>query len=108
MDRLSKHQTSFNTKVPILGQQQLRATKTAKQTCELSDYVKKVKLELAVSVAYHGSVFTTDHLGEIMETHGKNSTIGKIKLHRTKHSGLIKNVIGASIKNELASETKGQ
>ena len=87
LDTLSKHEKSlkYKKKVPILGQQQLRVTKTTKHISELSKDVKNAELQLCVDVACYCSILAVDHLGEILETTlgstGKNSTLGKIKMN---------------------------
>ena len=70
--------------------------------------MKKAELQIAVGATCHCLIFAVDHLGEIFELMEKKSTLAKTKLHRTKYSGLIKNVIGSAMKSELISEFNGK
>lgn len=59
----------------------------------VNDQIKIIELKLSVFVALHCSVKSIDHLGELLKILGKESILNNIKLHRTKCSKLISNVI---------------
>ena len=52
-------------------------------------------------MAVHSSICSVDHLSEMVKELGAKSTLGDIKLHRTKAGMIIKNVNGASLKHKL-------
>ncbi|XP_050064266.1 uncharacterized protein LOC126553133 [Aphis gossypii] len=64
---------------------------------------KELDLKLSLYVATHTSIKIIDHLGEILKVMGKknNSLLSNLKIHRTKCSTLIKNVISPSLLEEL-------
>lgn len=55
--------------------------------------MKIAELKLAVFVALHCPVKTIDHLGELLKVIGKDSFLKNLRLHRTKCSKLISNVV---------------
>ena len=59
-------------------------------------------------MAVHSSIRTIDHLGELVKEHGLKSTWEDTSVHRTKCSMIIKNVVGATLKNELKKAVKGK
>ena len=68
--------------------------------------VKEAELAIAVHMACHGSIRTVDHLGEIMVKYGERSELGEIKLHRTKCTKLITEVVAPSYKEQLLTDVK--
>ena len=69
---------------------------------------KVMELQLAVAVTCHCSITAVDHLGEIIVHHGKGSNLERLKLHRTKCSNLIKNVISPALNKDLGADMVGQ
>lgn len=67
----------------------------------VSDDVKRAELELALTMCCHCSIQTIDHLGEVIKKNGKGSTLGNIRLHRTKCTTLISSVLSPSLKAEV-------
>ena len=66
---------------------------------------------LAVHTACHGSIRTIDHLGEIVAINGKkfkNSDLASIRLHRTKCTKLITEVVGRALKEDLKKDVEGK
>ena len=72
------------------------------------DTVKTAEVLLSAHVAVHSSVSSVDHLSEMLKSQGTKSVYEDIKLHRTKCSKIIKNVIGASLKDELRKAMLGR
>ncbi|GFO22339.1 Zinc finger mym-type protein 1 [Plakobranchus ocellatus] len=75
---------------------------------KISDDVKSAELQLAAAMACHCSISAIDHLGEIIVKYGQGSTIGNIKIHRTKCANLIKNVLSPSLKEVVISNFKNK
>nr|XP_012563314.1 unnamed protein product [Hydra vulgaris] len=71
-----------------------------------SDVSKKADCEadihLALCVCCHAPISTINHLGEIISLYGKNSPLENLRLHRTKCTQIIKNVISSSIESEIS------
>lgn len=65
---------------------------------------QEVELMLAVQTACHASIRTIDHLGEILVKYGKKSAFANIKLHRTKCTKLITEVIGPVFKESMLDD----
>lgn len=72
-------------------------------TIIITNKQKELELKLSLYVATHTSIKSIDHLGEILKVIGKknNSLLSNLKLHRTKCSTIIKNVISPSLLEEL-------
>jgi len=87
------------------GQSELAVTKTVKNN-NIDNATKKVELEMAVCVACRCAVLSVDHFSELITRNSQGSVMGKMKLHRTKCAGLIKNVIAPQLKEELISDLK--
>lgn len=69
--------------------------------------LKKAELQLAMAVACHSSIAAIDHIGQIVKINGSGSPLERLKLHRTKCSMLIKNVISTALEEELSAKLKG-
>jgi hypothetical protein len=67
---------------------------------------KSPDIHLALSMCCHSAISTIDHIGEIVSKYGKGSQSEKLKLHRTKCTKLIQNVISASLEDEISEEMK--
>ena len=49
-----------------------------------------------------------DHLGEVIAHNGEGSLLRRIKLHRTKCSKLVTEVVAPAFKEELREDIKGK
>ena len=77
--------------------------------CNKSIYEEKIaEIELSLSIACHSSIRSIDHISEVIKKRGKNSVLGNINLHGTKCTAIIKNVILASLKEELKNDLQGK
>ena len=79
---------------------------TGSSSKEVSDDVKTAELQLVVAMACHCSISAIDHLSDIIEKHGVGSKLGNIKIHRTKCTCLIKNVLFPSLKKDVVLDFK--
>ena len=70
--------------------------------------VKEMELQIAVAVTCHSSINAVDHLGEIVVQHGKGSKLEQLKLHRTKWSVFIKEVLSPALYEDLCAGMVGQ
>lgn len=72
---------------------------------ELAESTKIAELKISAFIAEHCSVLTVDHLTNILPKLDPSSdALKNLKLHRTKCSMLIKNVIGPTMLEELIEE----
>lgn len=69
---------------------------------------QEIELHLAIGITCHSSIMAVDHLSEIVVQHGKESKLEKIKLHRTKCSLVIKNVIFPALHKDFCTDMVGQ
>ncbi|KAK3756693.1 hypothetical protein RRG08_013958 [Elysia crispata] len=90
-----KNSVKHKSKAPAYLQKKLEVISTPRVP-KVSDDVKTAELQLAVAMACHCSISAIDHLGDIIVKHGAGSTLGNIKIHRTKCTILIKNVVSPS------------
>jgi len=65
---------------------------------------KELDLKLAVYVATHSSIRSMGLLCEILKLVENNSLLTNLKLHRTKSSSLIKNVVGPTLLEDLVED----
>ncbi|XP_044593789.1 uncharacterized protein LOC123271507 isoform X2 [Cotesia glomerata] len=63
---------------------------------------------MALYVANHSSIKSVDHLGEVLKQLGKGSQLEKVRLHRTKASKLILNVVAPEMLIELIKDIGDQ
>lgn len=63
---------------------------------------------IAVQTACHGSIRTVHHLGEVVAKYGKNSDLALIRLHRTKCTKIITEVVGPALKGDLKKDVEGK
>lgn len=61
-------------------------------------------LKLAVHIATHSALRSIDHMGELLKVFGKGSCLENLRMHRTKCTKLILNVISPSIVEQLVSD----
>ena len=108
LSNLTLHETTEKHKrnVPSHSQTTLPLVTTPRNKTD--DKIKSAEMQIAVSMACHCAIRSVDHLGEIMKTHGRGSTLGDIKLHRTKCIALLKNCISPALKSDLISELHGK
>ena len=69
-----------------------------------NEATKKAEIELAVAVCCHCSVLTIDHLGDIISRNATGSPLENLRLHRTKCSKIISNIIGPVLKESLQED----
>lgn len=92
-----------------LSQMDAHVQKTAREReVEVTKENKEMDLDIAVFVACHTAIHTVDHLGQVVRKHGEGSSMGKLKLGRTKCSALIKRVIAPTLKEELKENIHGK
>ena len=70
--------------------------------------IKKIEIQFAVSMTCHSAILAIDHFGELIVRHGTGSKLAEMKLHRTKCSSLIKDVISPALYEELCKDMAGQ
>jgi len=70
----------------------------------VKDEQKLIDLRLAMYIASHTSINCIDHLAELLKMLGKGSRLEHLRLHRTKCSQLIKNVIAPTMLSELVDD----
>ena len=66
--------------------------------------MKAIDLQLAMYIAMHSAIRSIDHLSEILKAVGKGSNLERLKIHRTKCSKLITNVIAPAMLTDLVSD----
>lgn len=66
--------------------------------------LKIAELKMVLYIASHSSVKSVDHLGEVLKELGKGSQLEKLRLHRTKASKLILNVVAPAMLEELIDD----
>lgn len=65
---------------------------------------KAAEIKLSVHVAVHSAVRSIDHLGEMVKILGAKSQLESVRIHRTKCSQLLKNVISPAILTALVQD----
>ena len=107
LSNLTNHKATEKHKrnMPSVSQKKLFVIKTS---TKFDDKVKIAELQIAVSMSCHSAICTVDHLSEIMVAHGSGSTLGQIKLHRTKCMALIKNVVSPELKSDLIKDLQNK
>ncbi|XP_077279781.1 uncharacterized protein LOC143907119, partial [Temnothorax americanus] len=74
-------------------------------TKTISDKRKIVELKIAAFIAEHCSVSSVDHLGSLIPTFdNKSQVLSEIKIHRTKGTALINNVISPCLLEDLIND----
>lgn len=69
-----------------------------------NDEIKSADIQLALYTASHNSIRSIDHLGEVVRSLGKGSTLETLRLHRTKCAALITKVIAPCFLEELIND----
>lgn len=67
---------------------------------------KTTDLRLAMFTAIHSTVKSIDHLSELLQVLGKGTRLEKIRLHRTKCSKLIANVLAPAQLDDLVEDVR--
>jgi len=65
---------------------------------------KKNDIKLSVHIAAHSAINSIDHLGEILTSTGKGSIFEKTRLHRTKCSKIILNVVSPTLLEDIVAD----
>lgn len=73
-------------------------------TANVNEALKLAEIKLVLNNAAHGSLKTIDHLCEMLKDIGKGSQLTKLRLHRTKCSKIILNVIAPGMLKELLDD----
>jgi|SRR5215469_2231052 len=63
-------------------------------------------IKFSVSMACHCSIRSVDHLTDIIKEHARGSNLEKLKLHRTKCTCIIKNVVNVALREKLVNDLK--
>lgn len=59
-------------------------------------------------MACHSALLTMDHLGEVIARNAKGSKLGNIRMHRTKCTKILTNVVSPALKEELIADVQGK
>lgn len=74
-------------------------------TKTISNKRKVAELKIAAFIAEHCSVFSVDHVGRLISTLDESSQLlSEIKIHRTKGTALINNVISPCLLEDLIND----
>ncbi|KAH0549686.1 hypothetical protein KQX54_012491 [Cotesia glomerata] len=73
-------------------------------TTKLESKTKIADIKLVLQIAAHSSTKSIDHLSELLKSLGKGSDLEKLRLHRTKASKIILNVISPGMLKELIKD----
>ena len=76
------------------------------RTQRVAENVRHAELQLTIFTACHMSFQVVDHLGEVIAHNGEGSPLGRIKLHCTKCSKLVTEVVAPAVKEELREDIK--
>ncbi|KAK3908822.1 Zinc finger protein 862 [Frankliniella fusca] len=68
------------------------------------DETKRLDLKLAMFIAVHANICSMDHLCDLLKDVGKNTTLERLRLHRTKCSKIIKNVLAPALLSDLVDD----
>ena len=82
-----------------------------KKVNQMKDESKRSKIfeiEMAVGIACHCAVLSIHHLGELMKLHGQGSTIGDMKMQRTKCAKILTKVVAPALKETAKDKLKGK
>lgn len=97
-----KHKLNYSKTNPVGSQTTLTNIKI------ISNDTKRSELIIAVFIAAHSSIKVVDHLSNMLKKEFRpvKSVSGSsdIKIHRTKCSMLVQNVIGATLKEQLVAD----
>ncbi|CAN8031714.1 unnamed protein product, partial [Ixodes persulcatus] len=106
---IDKHTTSTKhlASTPSRGTQQPTLVDFAPPTVPLP--VQQAEGTLALYVAEHGAMNSVDHLGQACsQMFGDSKIASKIKMHRTKCTNVIKNVLGPHFESLLREDVAEQ
>ena len=68
--------------------------------------LKEFEIKYSVAIACHSSVKAVDHLSGVVKEYSSKSALENIRLHRTKCTKLITNVVAKSYYEELIEELR--
>lgn len=71
---------------------------------DVSDSQKKLDIILALHISNHTSIRSVDHLGELLNKHFGAQKGTEVRIHRTKCSSIILNVLVPAFREELHAE----
>ena len=100
MKKTTKHQLKV---APQRNQPLIPVVRTPRNPAKTAE-TKTAELHLAVAIACHSAILSVDHIGDIVKKHGSGSHWGSLQLHRTKCSGLIKNLLSPCISAEIMED----
>ena len=98
-EKTKKHQQKVRAAASTLPLPVVRTKGVAEKVCH-------AELQLAIFTAYHMSFQVVDHLGEVIAHNGEGSPLGRVKLHHTKCSKLVTEVVAPALKEELRVDIK--
>ena len=78
------------------------------RTQRVAENVRHAELQPAIFTACYMSFQVVDHLGEAIAHNGEGSPLGRIKIHCTKCSKLVTEVVATALKEELREDIKGK
>lgn len=96
----SKH---IKASEPMKGQTKIEFPVKKKNLC-----TQKAECSLALFICEHASILTTDHLSEMCKKTFSGSQSADLRLHRTKCTNIIKNVLAPHFYQELVADIKDQ
>lgn len=111
LSSLKKHETSDGHKARASKSQPavetvLGLNRSSRNLASIKDVTKCAEIELSVNIACHGAIRSVDHLCEFFTKHGQGSTLGNLKLHRTKCAQVIRKVVSPEMKKDLLEDLK--
>ena len=98
-EKTKKHQQKVRAAASTLPLPMVRTERVVENVCH-------AELQLAIFTACHTSFQAVDHLGEVISHNGKGSPLGRIKLHSTKCSKPVTEVVAPALKDELREDIK--
>ena len=100
-EKTTKHIQRINASNSTMPLQVIRVPR-------VRDEVKIGEIELAVTMACHSAVMTINHLGTVISRNASGSKLEHIKLHRSKCTKILTNVVAPALKEELVADIKGK
>ena len=85
-----------------------QATENMQRINTVPRAIKQAELSLAMHVGCHSTLRTADHVGEVIVKNNTGSgSMKNIKLHRTKCTALIKNVVAPTFRTSIKEDVEG-
>ena len=104
---LTKHEKSEKHLLRVKASRSVRPIQVVRNPT-IAEEVKTAEIELAVTMACHSSILTMDHLGEIIARNATGSRLANIKIHRTKCTKILTNIVSPALKEELIADVSGK